>query len=54
MRAILVRFLLDQSGSTALEYALIGSIVSIAIIAGAIALGNKLNNSFSFFAGKFS
>ena len=32
----------DESGTTAIEYALIGSLVSVAIIGAAIALGEEL------------
>jgi pilus assembly protein Flp/PilA len=40
------RFLRDESGATAIEYALIGSLLSVAIIIGAAALGSKLNIMF--------
>jgi pilus assembly protein Flp/PilA len=40
-------FLRDQSGATAIEYVLIASIISIAIILGATALGSKLNSTFN-------
>lgn len=33
----------DERGATAIEYGLIGSLVSIAIIVGATALGTRLN-----------
>ena len=42
MLALLGRFLRDRSGTTAIEYALIGTLVSVAIIIGAGALGEQL------------
>ena len=47
----LIRFSQDKSGVTAIEYALIGSIVSIAIVIGATALGSPLNGIFQSIAG---
>jgi pilus assembly protein Flp/PilA len=41
------RFLKDQSGATAIEYGLIASLIGVAIIVGATALGTSLNNTFS-------
>ena len=46
------RFLKDESGATAIEYGLIASLVAVAIISGAGALGNNLNNTFNSLAGK--
>ena len=40
------RFLRDQSGATAIEYGLIASLIAVAIIAGATALGTSLNSTF--------
>jgi pilus assembly protein Flp/PilA len=45
------RFLKDESGATAIEYGLIASLVAVAIISGATALGNSLNNTFNNLAG---
>ncbi|MEJ1159576.1 Flp family type IVb pilin [Prosthecomicrobium sp. N25] len=42
------RFLKDESGATAIEYGLIASLIAIAVIAGASALGNKLSDSFNY------
>jgi pilus assembly protein Flp/PilA len=42
------RFWHDEAGATSIEYALIASIISIAIITGAITLGNKLNSTFDY------
>ena len=44
---VLRRFLQDQSAATAIEYGLIASLVAVAIIAGATALGTSLNTTFN-------
>ena len=46
MGKLILRFLGDESGATAIEYALIGSLVSVAIIVGAMALGSKLSEIY--------
>ncbi len=43
---VLKRFLIDDSGATAIEYALIAALIAIAIIAGASAIGESLNARF--------
>ncbi len=45
--ALLKRFLTDRSGATAIEYGLIASLVAVAIITGASALGTNLNTTFT-------
>lgn len=45
------RFVRDEEGVTAIEYGLIASLVAIAIIVGAGALGTKLNAMFNYIAG---
>ena len=40
--------LADESGATAIEYGLIASLVAVAIIGGATALGSNLSASFSY------
>lgn len=45
MRALRTLFK-DSSGATAIEYAFVGSLVSIAIIAAAALLGNNVEESF--------
>ncbi len=37
----------DETGATAIEYALIAILVSITVIAGATVIGSKLNATFS-------
>ena len=41
MLELLPRFLRDQSGVTAIEYAMISSLVSIAIVGGVTSIGAK-------------
>ncbi len=43
----LERFAADESGATAIEYALIAVLVGIAIIGAVTALGNSLKSIFS-------
>ena len=45
---LISRLLKDESGATAIEYGLIASLIAIAIIAGATALGSQLSNSFNY------
>jgi pilus assembly protein Flp/PilA len=47
MKALLIRFAKDRSGATAIEYALIGGLISIAIVAGALAVGNALDVTYN-------
>jgi pilus assembly protein Flp/PilA len=46
MRNLLVRFLKDDAGATAIEYGLIAAGISVAIIAVVSGLGSKLNGKF--------
>ena len=47
MTKLMSRFLKDESGATAIEYGLIAALISVALITGATALGNKLNVMFN-------
>ena len=47
MSNLFARFAKDESGVTAIEYGLIASLVGVAIILGATALGGKLNTAFT-------
>lgn len=40
------RFLADESGATAIEYGLIASLISIALIAAATTLGKNISGTF--------
>jgi pilus assembly protein Flp/PilA len=47
MRRLLTRFLADESGATAIEYALIAMGISIVIVASANGIGTKLGTTFT-------
>ncbi len=47
MRSMLKAFLAQDNGATAIEYALISSLIAIAIIGGVSALGTRLSAEFS-------
>ena len=42
-----VKFLMNESGATAIEYGLIAAGISVAIIAVVNGLGTQLNNTFN-------
>ena len=44
MAAFMARFWQDRSGATAIEYGLIAMLIAVAIISGALAIGNSVNN----------
>jgi pilus assembly protein Flp/PilA len=44
---LVLKFLRDQSGATAIEYGLIAAGISIAIVAVVNGLGTNLNNKFT-------
>lgn len=44
---VILRFLRDDSGATAIEYGLIAAGISVAIIAVVQGLGTKLNSTFT-------
>ncbi|RWC32255.1 MAG: Flp family type IVb pilin [Mesorhizobium sp.] len=46
MSNLIARFVKDESGATAIEYGLIAALIALAIITGAGALGNALNDKF--------
>lgn len=46
MRAFFPKFLKDNSGATAIEYALIAGFISISIIAAATAIGVEVQTAF--------
>ncbi len=50
MKKLFNRFAKDESGATAIEYGLIASLIGVAIILGATALGTKLNSTFNSIA----
>lgn len=52
MTKIFARLMKDESGATAIEYGLIAALISVALITGATALGDSLNNVFSGLSDK--
>ncbi len=47
LRALVKGFMEEETGATAIEYGLIAALISVAIIAGASALGGNLGNTFN-------
>ena len=54
MKSIFKRFAKDESGATAIEYGLIASLIGVAIIVGAGALGTSLNSTFNAISTKIT
>lgn len=50
MKNLIARFVKDESGATAIEYALIAAGIGIAIITGVNALGTAINTKFGTIA----
>jgi pilus assembly protein Flp/PilA len=44
MKNLFARFMQDESGAAAIEYALIAALIALAIIGGATALGTAINS----------
>lgn len=49
---LLRHFLTDDSGATAIEYALIATLIGVVIIVGVTAVGTKLSTSFANIGAK--
>jgi pilus assembly protein Flp/PilA len=47
------QFLSEQSGATSIEYALLATLVAVAIIGSVIAVGDSLNGVFAAVAAGF-
>jgi pilus assembly protein Flp/PilA len=54
LKQIIRRFLKDENGATAIEYALIASLLAIALMGGFAAISGSLNTVFRFLANFFS
>lgn len=52
MTRFVTRFTKDESGATAIEYALIAALVSVAGIAAMTTLGGKLNSTYGNVSNK--
>jgi len=44
---LIARFRHDETGATAIEYALIASFIAVAIVAAAKGIGTNLNSTFN-------
>ncbi len=47
MTNLISRFSADESGATAIEYALLASLIAVAIIAAATTLGKNISNTLN-------
>jgi pilus assembly protein Flp/PilA len=47
MKHLISRFLADEAGATAVEYALLAALIAVVIIGGATALGTAINGKFN-------
>lgn len=54
MKKLLARFAKDESGATAIEYALIAAGIGIVIITGVNTLGNTINGKFITIGNKLN
>jgi pilus assembly protein Flp/PilA len=50
MKSLIVRFVREESGATAVEYGLVAAGISVAIIAVIQGLGNNLKTAFTSFS----
>ena len=51
MKDKLMKFLLDEDGLTAVEYAVAGSLVAAIVVGGFLALGQSVDGVIQFLAG---
>ena len=51
MNAMILRFLNDEEGATAIEYGLLAALIALVIIAAVTALGTTLSGQFDSIAG---
>ena len=54
MTHLLHRFVRDEHGATAIEYGLIATLIAVALIVGATALGSQLNLVFNGISTKMT
>ncbi len=52
MKKFVFRFIRNDSGATAIEYALIAALIAVAIIAAVTTIGTKLNGAFTNVSNK--
>ena len=51
MYAQLKNFIADEDGATAIEYAMVATLISLAVIAGATSIGTTLSSTFNGIVG---
>ena len=54
MRRVFFRFFRGEAGATAIEYALIASLIAVVIIGGVTAVGTGLSSTFNTVSGKLN
>ena len=54
MKSRFSRFLKDESGATAIEYALTGALIGCVMIAAVSKLGSNISNKFGAIAGNLT
>jgi pilus assembly protein Flp/PilA len=54
MKSLISRFVKDESGATAIEYGLIGALISVIIIAAVKLVGSNLSQTFNKIAQNLS
>ncbi len=47
MKILFLNYLRDETGATAIEYALVAALIAVGIIAGATAIGTAINALFT-------
>ena len=52
MKNLITQFSADESGATAIEYALLASLISVAIITATTTLGTKITGTFGAVSAK--
>jgi pilus assembly protein Flp/PilA len=52
LRTLLISLIKDESGVTAIEYALIAALIAVAAIAAFTLVGTNLSNTFTTIANK--
>jgi pilus assembly protein Flp/PilA len=52
MKNLMTKFRKNESGATAIEYALIAGLIGVVIIAGATTLGNNISDKFTSVGSK--
>ena len=51
MNNLILRFLQDETGATAIEYGLIAALIAVVIITGVKSVGTKLSTTFTTLSG---